>query len=126
VRERDRLEVGHGLREAVGHGLRSSARRRCDLQGARERPARGGSRLREAVGHGCDPQIGDAPHKLLNSYNFTLHYFNIYIYIYILIEFKFYSIIKHLIRILTYYIFFNRNNILFHIYKHNHNKCLIL
>jgi hypothetical protein len=42
----------------VGHGLRSSARRRCDLQGARERPARG-SRLREAVGHGCDLQIGD-------------------------------------------------------------------
>uniref|UniRef100_A0A2N9EZ02 Uncharacterized protein n=1 Tax=Fagus sylvatica TaxID=28930 RepID=A0A2N9EZ02_FAGSY len=57
-RERDRLEVGHGLRGAVGHGLRSSARRRCDLQGARERPARG-SRLREAVGHGCDLQIGD-------------------------------------------------------------------
>ena len=65
-----------------------------------------------------------APHKLLSSYNFILYYFNIYIYI--LIEFKFYSIIKHLIRILTYYIFFNRNNILFHIYKHNHNKCLIL
>ena len=52
--------MGHGLREAVGHGLRSSARRRCDLQGARERPARGGSRLREAVGHGCDPQIDEA------------------------------------------------------------------
>ena len=42
----------------MGHGLRSSARRRCDLQGARERPARG-SRLREVVGHGCDLQIGD-------------------------------------------------------------------
>ena len=39
---------------------------------------------------------------------------------------RFYSISKHLIRILTHYIFFNRNNKLFHIYKHNHNKCLIL
>jgi hypothetical protein len=69
VRERDRLEVGHGLREAVGHGLPPD-RRRCDLQGARERPARGGSRLREAVGHGlrspdrrwwgglCESEIG--------------------------------------------------------------------
>ena len=64
------------------------------------------------------------PHKLLRSHNFTPYYLNIYI----LIEFKFYSIIKHLIKILTHYIFFNRNkgNILFHIYKHNHNKCLIL
>ena len=32
-------------------------------------------------------------------HNFTPHYFNIYI----LIEFKFYSIIKHLIKILTHY-----------------------
>ena len=63
-----------------------------------------------------------APYKILSFHNFTPYYFNIYF----LIKFKFYSIIKHLIRILTYYIFFNRNNILFNIYKHNHNKCLIL
>ena len=43
------------------------------------------------------------PHKLLKSYNFTPHYFNIYF----LIEFQFYSIIKPSIRILTHHIFFN-------------------
>jgi hypothetical protein len=50
-------------------------------------------------------------HHISWFHNFTPHYFNIYF----LIEFKFYSIIKHLIRILTLYILFNRNNILFHI-----------
>ena len=55
-------------------------------------------------------------------HNFKSHYFNIYF----LIEFKFHSIIKHLIKIWTHYIFFNINNILFHIYKRNHSKCLIL
>ena len=59
-------------------------------------------------------------HHISWSHNFTPHYFNIYF----LIEFIFYSIIKHLIRILTHYIFFNRNNILFHIYKHNHIRIL--
>ena len=57
-----------------------------------------------------------ASHKLLRSHTFTSHYFNIYF----LIEFKFYSIIKLFIRILTHHIFFNRKNIFFHIYKHNH------
>jgi hypothetical protein len=60
------------------------------------------------------------PHKLLSSHNFTPRYFNIYF----LIEFKFYSIIKPSIRILTHHI--NRKNILFYIHKHNLNKCLIL
>jgi hypothetical protein len=55
------------------------------------------------------------------SYNFISYYFNIYF----LIEFKFYSIIKHLIKILTHYIFFNINNIIFHIYKYNHDKGII-
>ena len=62
------------------------------------------------------------PHKFLRSHNFIPYYFNIYF----LIEFKFYSIIKPCIKILTHHIFFNRKNILSHIYKHNHNKYLII
>ena len=46
------------------------------------------------------------------SHNFTPHYFNIYF----LIKFKFYSIIKHFIRILTYYIFFLIEIIYYSIY----------
>ena len=53
-----------------------------------------------------------APHKLLKSHNFTPHCFNIYF----LIEFKFYSIIKSSIRILTHHIFFNIK-IYYSIYK---------
>ena len=41
----------------------------------------------------------------------------ILIYIF-LNEFKFYFKIKPSIKILTHHIFFNRKNILFHIYKH--------
>jgi hypothetical protein len=51
-------------------------------------------------------------HKLLKSHNFIPHYFNIYF----LIEFKFYSIIKPSIRILTHHIFFNIR-IYYSIYK---------
>ena len=57
-----------------------------------------------------------APHKLLRSHNFRPHYF----------KFKFYSIIKHSIIILTYHIFFDRKNIMLYIYKHNHDNCEIL
>ena len=34
--------------------------------------------------------------------------------------------IKPFIKILTYHIYFNRKNILFHIFKHNYNKCLLV
>jgi hypothetical protein len=80
-----------------------------------------------------------APHKFLKFHNFIPLYFNIYN----LIKFKFYSIIKHFIIILTHHIFFNRffffffhiykhnhktksNTKVYSIYKHNNNKCLLI
>ncbi len=61
----------------------------------------------------------------ISFWDLTILHLIILIYIY-LIEFKFYSIVKHSIKILTHHILFKRNNIFFHIYKRSHNKYLIL
>ena len=53
--------------------------------------------------------------RYISFWDLTILY--LIILIYILIKFKFYSIIKRSTRILTHHIFFNWKNILFHVYK---------